>query len=468
MSTMTGAGGRSKAAILGVSFLPKDSSNGVNVSAGPQSALQWERTQAWTAIGYVKIAAAPAAAGAEIIFTTCNQGQTAENDGVSQNYRGYELWVNDTGKLQVRIISTYATNYIGVTGSTVVTDGAQHLVAATYDGSSTVGGVKLYVDGNLETNTTEANTLSATIINNQAFWVGNQKGWPYTLGGQLKSFSLHNVVRNQAWVQAYTTAGASRDANTVLAYEFGEGSGRTVADVSGSGFNGFVGGATWLNSNVAGTSPYWIQGKFSADPGLSASASLAVTLSTAVTSGNMVVGAVTLAASPNTPTLTIADDKSNSYTVIGYDRTLAGTLTAYYYRANITNAPTTITATLSSGTGTYWRVIAEEFANVTTSSPLDANNIHYNSAANGTDAATSNSFTPTVNYDLIYSAATNFSGTTMTAGTGFTPLLSSKTTANEPIWTQYLIQPAAGAISGTFTTGGSTQTVVSGMALKAK
>jgi len=175
-----------------------------------------------------------------------------------------------------------------------------------------------------------------------------------------------------------------------------------------------------------------------------------------------------LAASPNTPTLTIADDKSNSYTVIGYDRTLAGTLTAYYYRANITNAPTTITATLSSGTGTYWRVIAEEFANVTTSSPLDANNIHYNSAANGTDAATSNSFTPTVNYDLIYSAATNFSGTTMTAGTGFTPLLSSKTTANEPIWTQYLIQPAAGAISGTFTTGGSTQTVVSGMALKAK
>jgi hypothetical protein len=453
----------------GIDFLPVDSRVPC-INAGARSTLQWERTQAWTAICKIKIAKGPTSVGpgAAIIFTTCNQGTGAGN-----TYTGYEFWIEykaaNVWVLRVRIISNYGgPNYIGVIGTINVCDGKWHTVAASYDGSSTAAGVKLYVDGVVDAQTTESDTLTTTIVNKEPLWIGNQRDWTYSLGGALAEFMLSNVVRTQAWIQKYDRAKASVDSSTVLAYDFSEGRGKIVKDLSSNGFDGSVCSAVWANSNEIGRAGHWIQGKFSADPGLSASASLAATFSTAVGQGNAVVGCVTLAASPNTPTISVADDKGNSYTVLGHDRTLAGTLTAYFYGINLAGGPTVITATLSTGTGTYWRVVVDEFKNIAQVSAIDGNANAYSAAASGTDGASSGnlSATPSVNYDIIYGVATNYSAAYMNPGTGFTALMRGATTDNEPLWSEYMFQAQAGAVAAKFTPGASSSTVIVGLALK--
>ena len=454
----------------GIDFLPIDSRVPC-INVGARSALQWERTQAWTAICKIKIAKGPTSVGpgAAIIFTTCNLGQ-----GNGNTYPGYEFWIEyksaNVWVLRVRIISNYGgPNYIGVIGTINVCDGKWHTVAASYDGSSTAAGVKLYVDGAVDAQTTESDTLTTTIVNKEPFWIGNQRDWTYSLGGTLAEFMLSNVVRSQAWIQAYDRAKASVDSSTVLAYDFSEGQGKIVKDLSSNGFNGSVCSAVWSRSNDIGRAGHWIQGKLSADPGLSASASLAATFSNPVGQGNAVVGALSMAASPNTPTITITDNiGGNTWTVLGYDRTLAGTLTAYFYGINLSGGPTVITATLSSGTGTYWRVVVDEFKNIAQVSAIDGNANLYSAAASGTDGASSGnlSATPSVNYDIIYGVATNFSGFYMNPGTGFTSLTRGTAADNEPLYTEYLFQEQAGTVAAKFTPAGSSATVVVGLALK--
>jgi hypothetical protein len=158
-----------------------------------------------------------------------------------RDYKGYELWLNSTGHLQVRIISVISTNYIGVIGSTVLTNGAWHFVAATYDGSSTAAGVNLYVDGVLETPTIEANTLTTTIVGpGQDMLIGNQNGRADTFQfrGYIDEFSIHNVVRSAAYISAISpTILPAIDANVQLCLHFDEGVGNIANDSSANGFH---------------------------------------------------------------------------------------------------------------------------------------------------------------------------------------------------------------------------------------
>lgn len=227
---------------LAINFLPAGAINTPNISAGSQTALQWERTQPWTMNCLVQCPGPPtvvASGGgtAAIIFTTCNQGS-------GSIFAGYEAWINSTGTIQVRVINNVGTsNYIGVFGAINVCDNAVHNIGVSYDGSSTVAGIKIYVDGVLDTNTSEGFALSASIINTQPFVIGNQLGFPFPLGGSLKNFQLSNIVRNQAYCAAYSTIAV--DANVVLAYPFTEGTGTTTADSSSNGFTGTFNSAQW-------------------------------------------------------------------------------------------------------------------------------------------------------------------------------------------------------------------------------
>jgi hypothetical protein len=454
-------------AILPVSFLPINATTAPNISVGSRSALQWERTQAWTCIAFITVAAAPAASGAAIIFTTCNQ--VVSSTEVDPGFRGYEFWINDQGKLQVRIISDYVgSNYIGVIGSTVVTNGVRCQVAASYDGSSTAAGVKLYVNGVLETNTVESDTLSSTIVNSQPFYIGNQRGWPYSLGGSLDQFSLSKVVRNQAAIRTYTSAGSALDANTVLAYNFSEQSGKVTSDLSSNGFVGAMNGARWVRSGAVGNAPYWLQGKLGADAGLVPAPSTAVTLSAAVASGNSVIVSCTVAAGAGT--INFSDDKSNVYTpiVANVTNALAGTITAMAIATNVTNGPSTFTATISAGNGTYWRVLAEELVNIKAASPVDASASLYNPAATGVDGATSGPFVPTANFDFIYGISGDFTVSTVTNGTGFSSLTMGKSTDNEPLYSEYFFQKTAGATAATFSPSIVSLQPVIGVALKSQ
>jgi hypothetical protein len=203
--------------------------------------LAYERTQAWTAIATIKTSYIPLTAAV-----------IATNVTTSPAFRGIDfLWIDVAEKLHVRLINNIVTPlYIGVSGSTILTDGMKHTVGATYDGSSTAAGVKLYVDGVLETNTVESDTLGANSIVSGVprLYIGNQQNHlDFQFGGIMDGLRISNIVRNQAYMTANAGGNPAVDANTVLAYDFEEGTGLTTLDLSASGFNGTLStSAIWV------------------------------------------------------------------------------------------------------------------------------------------------------------------------------------------------------------------------------
>ena len=60
-------------------------------------------------------------------------------------------------------------------GGTTINDNNWHLVVATYDGSNTLAGMKLYVDGSLETTTDAELGTITTMLNNTALVIGRRE-----------------------------------------------------------------------------------------------------------------------------------------------------------------------------------------------------------------------------------------------------------------------------------------------------
>ena len=169
------------------------------------------------------------ASDAAVIFTNVNAAP----------YPGYELWIDSTGHLRVRIISNFSTgNYIDVESSIVVTDGKWHDVAYSYDGSSSASGVKIYVDGHQDTHTTTlVNSLTGSIVSptHGPLIIGNAAGLSKAV---TRSTVCSSCLRSPMWLGRRPTLRNIRrlgsvapvDANTVLDYNFSRGlSGTTGA-----------------------------------------------------------------------------------------------------------------------------------------------------------------------------------------------------------------------------------------------
>ena len=202
---------------------------GQEINAGAVLAYEWN--QPWTVMADINVASNPSVAA--IIFTNVN----------ASPYPGYELWIDSQGYLRVRIISNiYTENYIDVRSSVVVTGGEWQNVAVTYDGSGSASGVKIYVDGVLDTATTTlVNNLSGSIVSQGPLIVGNQAGYEsqFALNGSLADFSISDVARSASYIaqNASFSSAPPVDAATVLAYSFSAGSGTEVQDLSADSYN---------------------------------------------------------------------------------------------------------------------------------------------------------------------------------------------------------------------------------------
>lgn len=226
----------------GTNALKFRASEALTVGATGSAALKWERTQAWSAFFAINVRVKHATAS--VVFGNTTNGAP---------FTGYEAFLNPSGQLQVRIINNYGGgDYLGRVGSIDLTDGALHCIAITYDGSSTAAGVKLYVDGVLDGSpTTEHDGLASSITGAADFLIGNQVGFEGTfhLDGMIDQFTLHDVARDATYVAAHDTPATlpTTGANIVLSYPMDEGTGTTVADSSGNGYDGTITSATqWL------------------------------------------------------------------------------------------------------------------------------------------------------------------------------------------------------------------------------
>jgi len=174
---------------------------------------------------------------------------------VSKQYTAYEMGVE----------GGYLSVYHGTDGSGGwnnlkysvgdLRDGKWHHLAATFDNSSTI--VKLYIDGKYVTNETSA--VDCTNTNNDLS-IGYRSGGSGVLDymdGDIALVSVWRSVLTGAEIRVslfydWDTIGTSSidDTKCVGWYQFDEGEGTSVSDMSGSGNTGTIENASWATAGT--------------------------------------------------------------------------------------------------------------------------------------------------------------------------------------------------------------------------
>jgi len=116
----------------------------------------------------------------------------------TSNARGYTLLIPfDDNKVTVVIRNnTASSGRLIVDCTTAITNTNWHHIVMTYDGSSSVSGINLYLDGNNDTGATSG-TLSATISNSASFQLGAKNGGN-EFSGNIDEVSVYNSELSQS------------------------------------------------------------------------------------------------------------------------------------------------------------------------------------------------------------------------------------------------------------------------------
>lgn len=144
--------------------------DGVNeyVDCGNEYYLDFERNDTFTLSAWIKTSSTGRA-----IISKMN---------TSDNYRGYDVYIDNSGVIRVHLINILDSNEINVDGTTTVNDNQWHFITLTYNGSSTASGVKLYIDGSLDNLTIVKDTLNETIHTNVNLLIGARTEGNYFSG----------------------------------------------------------------------------------------------------------------------------------------------------------------------------------------------------------------------------------------------------------------------------------------------
>jgi hypothetical protein len=117
------------------------------ISAGTSSDLNFERTDTFSISAWINI-------------ETLQIGGIFAKD-VFSPLQGYNLFLNNSIRFYIA-----GTGYIQINGSQTLSTSQWYHIAVTYDGSSNVSGIKLYVNGVEDTSTTSSGTTVTGSIQN--------------------------------------------------------------------------------------------------------------------------------------------------------------------------------------------------------------------------------------------------------------------------------------------------------------
>lgn len=196
------------------------------INLGTPAALSFERTSAFTFETWINIDA------------TNTLYQIFGNQLTGGTFRGFEI-IYIAGTLRIDLCNTDATNELRVSCTPGFTAGQWYHLAVTYAGNSAPAGLKVYVNGEDKTLTTERNNLTATILNASTIFMGCRGGTSFFLNGKMAEVRVWNVVRTQAQIQANMTQQvATNSSGLILYYKLNETSGSIATDSSASGING--------------------------------------------------------------------------------------------------------------------------------------------------------------------------------------------------------------------------------------
>ena len=185
----------------------------------------------------------------------------------SDTYRGVDIYgVRQSGhlRLQLNISTTFSKTIRGEVdpdgaGYVNLWDGNWHRISVTYDGSMSVSGVKIYIDGVLQTLNPARNieTLDARLVTDEASPL--RIGARTTTGGEIMQPALAEVADVRLWTverteQQIQACGLYRlvgiEQGLAGYWPLDEGSGGAVADKTGNQNGSFIGTPTWVTDSV--------------------------------------------------------------------------------------------------------------------------------------------------------------------------------------------------------------------------
>jgi hypothetical protein len=178
--------------------------------------------------------------------------------------------------------------------------------------------------------------------------------------------------------------------------------------------------------------------------------SISLTFPTSTTSGNMIVAAASVFTG-GVPLLSIGDNKGNNFTFVTSTKTAAGAYVYFYYAKNITGGSSHTVTASDTDNPSYISFAIYEYSGVATSSSLDKVNINSDPAS---ATGLTGSVTTIVPGELYFAVATEDSGTTFSAGGGFSKLDDIST--GQDLHTEQRIVLTATTTQGVFNWGVST------------
>jgi hypothetical protein len=122
---------------------------------------------------------------------------------------GYAITINASGQINFSLYSTLNNIQRITTG--VYNNGAFHHVIVTYDGSSNVSGMKIYVDNVLVSTTTVGTAITGTLINATNFRIGTREGVAYPMNGLLDEIVIYDRVITVSEVAIRWNSGAGTE-----------------------------------------------------------------------------------------------------------------------------------------------------------------------------------------------------------------------------------------------------------------
>lgn len=162
--------------------------NGANwVSMGDVAALAFERTQAFSVTARIQRSSTLAA-----IETVVSKMNNATG-------QGYSLQLDASGRVEVRLDNGAGQAIERRVTSATVLSGFEFTIGFSYDGSSSATGVNIYINGVLQSMTTDTNTLaSGSILTTAPFAVGSRNGATNFLNGYVREVAVANRVLTAA------------------------------------------------------------------------------------------------------------------------------------------------------------------------------------------------------------------------------------------------------------------------------
>lgn len=212
--------------------------DGVNdyVDVANQSPFDWESTHPITLSAWIKTS------------TNASMSIISKMDHTTSD-RGYEIQTGGSGRIYFQIINTYASNGIEVFATDNYSDNNWHHIVATYDGSGSSNGVKIYFDGVLQSTSASFSNLTATVRNSVDVQIGARYNSSQLFTGSIDEARIYNRVLSPDDVSKLY----NWSPGPVGYWNFEDGNGSTVNDTSANSNTG-----TWNGTLGA----QWTTGKF--------------------------------------------------------------------------------------------------------------------------------------------------------------------------------------------------------------